>query len=71
MDRLRLYANRCFYGDVYLAGYLRVLDDEVRTDTLMFFNSRKIHNFFVIRQLAKHELVPARAWQQQSKSCSS
>ena len=23
------------YGHVYLAGYLRVLDDEVRTDTFM------------------------------------
>ena len=33
------------YGDVYLAGYLRVLDDEVRTDTLMFFNSRKSRIF--------------------------
>ena len=24
---------------MYLAAYLRVLDDEVRCDTLMFFNS--------------------------------
>ena len=30
------------YGDVYLAGYLRVLDDEVRTDTLMFSTPVKV-----------------------------
>ena len=54
------------YGDVYLAGYLRVLDDEVRTDTLMFFNSRKSHTFSVIQQLTKIGLLPAREWQTQS-----
>ena len=54
------------YGDVYLAAYLRVLDDEVRSDTFMFFNSRKSHTFSVIQQLKTIGLLPARAWQQQS-----
>ena len=51
---------------MYLAAYLRVLDDEVRSDTLMFFNSRKSHTFSVIQQLKTIGLLPARAWQQQS-----
>ena len=55
-----------FMRDVYLAAYLRVLDDEVRSDTLMFFNSRKSHTFSVIQQLKTIGLLPARAWQQQS-----
>ena len=51
---------------MYLAAYLRVLDDEVRSDTLMFFNSRKSHTFSVIQQLKTIGLLPARAWQHQS-----
>ena len=51
---------------MYLAAYLRVLDDEVRSDTLMFFNSRKSHTFSVIQQLKTIGLLPAREWQTQS-----
>ena len=51
---------------MYLAAYLRVLDDEVGSDTLMLFNSRKSHTFSVIQQLKTIGLLPARAWQQQS-----
>ena len=50
---------------MYLAAYLRVLDDEVRSDTFMFFNSRKSHTFSIIQQLKKIGLLPARARQQQ------
>ena len=52
------------YGDVYLAGYLRVLDDEVRTDTLMFSTPVKVIFFCHSTADKKSELVPAHACQQ-------